>query len=66
MTGKYYLLILDSHGSYLTPEFNKIYSKNDIIPIYMLAHSSNQLQPLNISIFLPLKKAYGLLVQKKI
>jgi hypothetical protein len=31
----------------------------------MLAYSSNNLQPLNVSVFVPLKKAYGSLVKKK-
>jgi hypothetical protein len=31
----------------------------------MLAHSSNNLQPLDVSIFAPLKKAYRSLVKKK-
>jgi hypothetical protein len=31
----------------------------------MPAHSSNYLQPLDISVFAPLKKAYGGLVEKK-
>jgi hypothetical protein len=63
--GKYRLLILDGHGSHFTPEFDKIYSENNIIPICMLPHSSNNLQPLDVVIFSPLKKAYGSLVQNK-
>ena len=31
----------------------------------MPAHSSNHLQPLNVSVFSPLKKAYGGLVKEK-
>jgi hypothetical protein len=65
ITGRYCLLILNGHGSHLTPEFDQIYSENDIIPIYMPAHSSNNLQPLDVSVFAPLKKAYGSLVEKK-
>jgi len=61
----YRLLILDGHGSHLTPEFDQICSDNDIIPICMPAHSSNYLQPLDVSVFAPLKKAYGKLVKKK-
>ena len=40
ITGKYHLLVLDGHGSYLTPQFNQIYSENDIVPIRMPPHSS--------------------------
>ena len=55
MKGKYQLLILDSHGSHLTPKFNEICSQNNIIPICMLVHSLHLLQPLNISCFAVLK-----------
>jgi hypothetical protein len=48
ITGKYRLLVLHGHGSHLAPEFDKICSKNDIIPICMLAQSSNHLQPLEV------------------
>ncbi|ODM17100.1 hypothetical protein SI65_07499 [Aspergillus cristatus] len=58
-TGKYRLLILDGHGSHLTPEFDKVCSENDIIPICMPPHSSNYCQPLDVSCFSPLKGAYG-------
>ena len=53
--GKYRLLILDGHGSHLTPKFNEICSQNDIIPICMPAHSSHLLQPLDIGCFAVLK-----------
>ena len=33
-------MVLDGHGSYLTPQFNQIYSENDIVPIRMPPHSS--------------------------
>jgi len=39
--GRYRLLVLDGHGSHLTPEFDRICSENDIIPICMPPHSSN-------------------------
>ncbi|ODM24077.1 hypothetical protein SI65_01667 [Aspergillus cristatus] len=64
-TGKYRLLVLDGHGSHLTPEFDKICSENDIIPICMPPHSSNYCQPLDVSCFSPLKGAYGCLVQDR-
>ena len=64
-TGRYCLLILDGHGSHLTPDFDKICSENYIIPICMPPHSSNYCQPLDVSCFSPLKKAYGNLVQNR-
>ena len=38
--GGYRLLILDGHGSYLTPRFDEIYKKNKVILIYIPPHSS--------------------------
>jgi hypothetical protein len=57
--GAYRLLILNGHGSHVTPEFNKYYAENKIITHYILAHTSHLLQPLNVSYFSPLKRAYG-------
>jgi hypothetical protein len=57
--GRYRLLILDGHGSHLTPQFDAICRENDIIPLCMPAHSSHLLQPLDVGCFGPLKKAYG-------
>ena len=53
--GKYRLLILDGHGSHLTPKFDEICNQNDIIPICMPAHSLHLLQPLDIGCFAVLK-----------
>lgn len=63
--GKYRLLILDGHGSHLTPKFDEICTQNDIIPICMPAHSSHLLQPLDIGCFAVLKRSYGRLVETK-
>jgi hypothetical protein len=57
--GRFRLLILDGHGSHLTPQFDRICAENDIIPLCMPAHSSYLLQPLDVGCFAPLKKAYG-------
>ncbi|KAJ8225492.1 hypothetical protein LV156_009112, partial [Aspergillus fumigatus] len=64
-TGKYRLLILDGHGSHLTPQFDQLCSENNVIPICMPAHSSHKLQPLDVGCFSPLKEAYGTLVEQK-
>ncbi|RJE17441.1 Pogo transposable element, partial [Aspergillus sclerotialis] len=63
--GKYRLLVLDGHGSHLTPNFDRLCSQNDIIPICMPPHSSHLLQPLDIGCFAPLKRAYGTRVEAK-
>jgi hypothetical protein len=64
-TGKYRLLVMDGHGSHLTPQFDQICSENNIIPICMPAHSSNKLQPLDVGCFRSLKDVYGDLVRQK-
>jgi DDE superfamily endonuclease len=55
----YWLLVLDGHSSYVTPEFDQYCKDNHIIILYMPAHSSHLLQSLDVSCFGPLKKAYA-------
>lgn len=64
-TGEYCLLVLDDHGSHLTPRFDEICSHNNIIPICMPSHSSHLLQPLDVGCASPLKWAYGRFVENK-
>jgi hypothetical protein len=63
--GRYRLLILDGHGSHLTPKFDEICEQNSIIPICMPPHSSHLLQPLDIGCFAVLKRAYSKVVGKQ-
>lgn len=63
--GRYHLLVLDGHGSHLTPDFDDLCSANNIIPICMPANSSHLLQPLDVACFSPLKHAYHQLVEDK-
>jgi transposase len=63
--GRYRLLILDGHGSHLTPQFDQICAENKIIPICMPPHSSHLLQPLDIGCFAVLKRSYGSLIDQK-
>lgn len=61
--GRYRLVILDGHGSHLTPGFDKACRDNGIITVCMPDHSSHLLQPLDAGCFGPLKRAYGGLVE---
>jgi hypothetical protein len=61
--GRYRLLILDGHSSHNTAEFDFFCKSNQIIPLYMPAHSSHLLQPLDVSCFAPLKQIYGRQIQ---
>jgi hypothetical protein len=63
--GKYRLLVLDGHGSHLTPEFDKLCEENNIIAICMPPHSSHLVQSLDIGCFAVLKCAYGRLIGSK-
>ena len=58
------LLILDGHGSHATPEFDQYCTENSIITLCMPAHTSHLLQPLDVSCFSPLKRAYGREIQE--
>ena len=57
--GLYRMLILDGHGSHLTPEFSSYCEEQKIVLLCMPAHSSHLLQPLDVGIFAVLKRAYG-------
>jgi hypothetical protein len=64
--GIYRLLVLDGHGSHLTPQFDQICAEHKIIPVCMPAYSSHLLQPLDIGCFAVLKRSYGNLNTQKI
>ena len=57
--GVYRLLIIDGHESYNSINFRDMCREVKIITLCMLAHSSHLLQPLDVGIFAPLKRAYG-------
>ena len=61
--GVHRLLILDGHGSHATPKFDQFCTANKIITLCMPAHTSHLLQPLDVSCYSPLKRAYGHEVQ---
>ncbi|KAM4061942.1 DDE superfamily endonuclease [Hirsutella rhossiliensis] len=63
--GTHRLLILDGHGSHVTPEFDKYCTANSIVVLQMPAHSSHLLQPLDVGCFSPLKTIYGRKVKRK-
>jgi hypothetical protein len=63
--GVYRLLILDGHGSHVTPKFDKICADNKIITLCLPAHSSHLLQPLDVACFGPLKRFYGRFVEER-
>ena len=62
-TGAKRLLILDGHSSHLAAEFDAFCKENGIICLCMPPHTSHLLQPLDVGVFGPLKRAYGKLVE---
>jgi hypothetical protein len=57
------LRIFDSHSSHQTAEFDAFCKENAIICLCMPPHTSHLLQPLDVGVFGPLKRAYGKLVE---
>ncbi|KAI1508834.1 DDE superfamily endonuclease [Pyrenophora tritici-repentis] len=53
------LLILDGHESHQSLEFHELCKENNIYTLCMPPHSSHLLQPLDVSCFSPLKRAYS-------
>jgi hypothetical protein len=49
--GVYRLLLLDGHGSYATFRFKALANNYKIILLYLLAHTTHRLQPLDVGIF---------------
>jgi hypothetical protein len=49
---------MDGHSSHATPQFQEYYRTHRIISLYMPAHTSHLLQPLDVGCFSPLKTAY--------
>ncbi len=62
--GRYRLLILDGHGSHVTPAFDLCCKENGIIVLCMSPHSPHLLQPLDVGCFSALKKSYGPQVER--
>jgi DDE superfamily endonuclease len=57
------ILILDNHNSHIIGEFQYYCLKHDIHPLYLPAHASHKLQPLDVGPFSPLSATYERLVQ---
>src|SRR5450432_551387 len=56
--GVYRLLILNGHGSHITPEFDLFAKEHSIITLCMPPHLSHLLQPLDVGCFAVLKQLY--------
>lgn len=52
-------MILDGHGSHVTPEFIEYADQHKILLMIFPPHSTHRLQPLDVSLFKPLSTAYS-------
>ena len=65
LRGEYRLLIVDGHASHVSTEFITFTQKHKIICLCLPSPSTYLLQPLNVSVFGPLKQNYQKLLSKK-
>ncbi|ERF76576.1 hypothetical protein EPUS_05849 [Endocarpon pusillum Z07020] len=61
---KHIILILDSQKSHITGEFQYYCLENNIHPLYLPAHATHKLQPLDVGPFSPLSSAYSRAVEE--
>jgi hypothetical protein len=52
------LLVLDNHGSHCSYRFMRVALENRVILAYLAPHCSHVIQPLDLSVFGPMKTAY--------
>ena len=57
--GRHSILILDNQDSHITGEFQYLCFENNIHTLFLPAHASHKLQPLNVGPFSPLSKKYS-------
>jgi hypothetical protein len=62
--GTHRLLVLDGHGSHVSPEFDQFCLDHQIIVICMPADPSHLLQPLDVVCFSVLKRSYQGLIEQ--
>jgi hypothetical protein len=62
--GKRRLLLLDGYGSHLTVRFIAFCLDKNIDLVCLLPHTSHLLQPLDIGVFSPLKRALSTEIEK--
>ncbi len=58
MEGRLCLLIMDGHGSHITPEVLKMASDNNVVLFTFAAHTSHACQPLDVSVYRSFKVCF--------
>ena len=64
--GTHRLLVLNGHNSHVSAKFDRFCLNHQIVVLYMPAHLSHLLQPLDVGCFSVLKQAYGCLIEQLI
>ncbi|EDN03891.1 predicted protein [Histoplasma mississippiense (nom. inval.)] len=62
--GTHRLLLLDGFDSHCTFEFMDFCEKNNIIPFYLIPHTSHLLQPLDVGVFQAFKHHHSVAVEE--
>ena len=60
------LLLMDNHGSHITPEFVALANENHIRPYPLIPHLTHCMQPLDVVVFQPYKHWHNVAIQETI
>lgn len=60
------LMLMDNHGSHMTPEFVALANQNYIRPYSMIAHLTHYMQPLDVGVFQPYKHWHDVAIQRAV
>lgn len=58
------LMIIDNHGSHITPEFSLLVNENHIRPYPLIPHLTHCMQPLDVGVFQPYKHWHDVTIQE--
>lgn len=57
------LMLMDNHGSHITPEFITLANANRICPYLFISHLTHCIQPLDVGVFQPYKHWHDIAIQ---
>jgi hypothetical protein len=57
------IMLMDNHGSHVTPEFIELANENHIRPFPMIPHLTHCMQPLDVGVFHPMKHWHDMAIQ---
>ena len=65
-TSDWKLMLMDNHGSHLTPEFIQLANENHICPYPLIPHMTHCMQSLDVAVFQPYKHWHDVAIQEAI